>query len=127
MEGLLAKVTAATESQEKEVARKRSAVTDSEGRLQKEEAQLKKQEEALHQIALLLAQLEATLQALVNDLSERHRATFEVLIEDGVEAVSGIEQAEKQIRAIKQTLEAAGAVNMTRLKSAPGIKSAINS
>lgn len=116
VEGLLAKVTAATEEQEKDVLKKRQAVTEGEGRLQKEETHLKKQEEALHQIALLLAQLEASQQALVSDLSERHRATFEALIAEGVQAVPAVEQAEKQIRAIKQTLEAAGAVNMTAIE-----------
>ncbi len=115
VEGLLAKVTEATADLEKEVARKKRAVEEGEGRLQAQGGQLKKVEDQQHQIALQLAQLEATQTALTNELTERFRTTFEALSEENITPVKSIDQAEKQIRALKNTLEAAGAVNMTAI------------
>ncbi|MCE5318486.1 MAG: chromosome segregation protein SMC [Parachlamydia sp.] len=115
VEELLAKVTAATAEMEKEVGSQRTSVEDIEGRLQKDYSQLKKREDEQHQVALQLAQTEASQSAFVTELQERHGATFEGLKGEGIAAVKGIEQAERQIRSVKAEIEAAGAINMTAI------------
>lgn len=115
VEELLARVTAATAELENEVSRQRDSVDEVEGRLQKEEAQLKKREEDLHQIALQLAQTEASQASLVKELQERYATTIDRLKQEGSATIKGIEQAERHIRSLKAELEAAGAINMTAI------------
>lgn len=115
VEALLSKVTAATADMEKEVGNQRTGVEDLDGRLQKEHSLLKKREDEQHQVALQIAQTDASQSAFVTELQERHGATFETLKEQGIAPVKGIETAERQIRSLKSEIEAAGAINMTAI------------
>lgn len=116
VEALLAKVTAATAEMEKDVGGQRASVEELDGRLQKEYSLLKKREDEQHQIALQIAQTDASQSAFVTELQERHGATFDGLKGEGIAPVKGIEQAERQIRSLKSEIEAAPAINMTAIE-----------
>lgn len=115
VEALLVKVTAATTEMENEVGSQKAQVEDLDGRLQKEYLLLKKREDDQHQVALQIAQTEASQSAFVTELQERHGATFESLKAEEIAPVKGIETAERQIRSLKSEIEAAGAINMTAI------------
>jgi len=77
---------------------------------------LKKQENELHQIAIQLAQIESSRQSLEGELQERYHLTIEEAKSLNIHLEKTLEQSEKQIRAIRQEIEAAGDINMTSIE-----------
>ncbi len=77
---------------------------------------IKQHENEINHTAIQLAQIETSRQSLVNDLQERYHITIEELKALNVGLEKSLEQSEKQIRSLRQEMEAAGDINMTSIE-----------
>lgn len=85
-------------------------------KLAKHRERLKQQEQEQHQVAIQLAQIESSRQSLVNELQDRYQITIEEAKALNITLEKSIEQSEKQIRTIRQEMDAAGDINMTSIE-----------
>lgn len=109
---LLAEVTKAYQEQEKEAASLKMAIEKIEAKVQEELSKLKKLEDEAHHTGMQKAQLDSTRQALEHEMKERFDLTAAEIKALGIVLEKSLEQTEKQIRGLRQALEAAGDVNM---------------
>lgn len=111
-EKLLLEVSAACQEQEKEVASTKISIEKIENRIQEGISRLKKHEGEAYQTGAQKAQIEAACQTLENEMKERYQLSISEMRALGIVLETSIEQTERQIRILRQELEAAGDVNM---------------
>lgn len=116
VEEALSQVTAACAEMEKEVAKKKSAIEKIDGQINQERAQLKKLEGDLYQMGIQAAQIESSRQSLEGELQERYHLTIEEARALGVALDRPLDQAERQMRALRHDMDAAGDINMTSIE-----------
>ncbi len=68
------------------------------------------------QLQVQLAQQQAAVEALVNDLAERYNLTIEEALQMALPLERSLDQTEKQIRSLRQILQEAGDVNLTAIE-----------
>lgn len=115
-ETLLQKVMAACTSFDKEVAQRKIAIEKWEAKLQEQRNKIKKIEDEIHQTALQGAHTTSSIESIHTELQERFNLTIAELQKSGFGLDKSIDQAERQVRALRQELEAAGDVNMTSIE-----------
>jgi len=101
---------------EQEVQDRKKAIEKEEETIRGIQDRLKQIETDLYQTGIQRTQTESSKQAIENELQERYRLTIEearALI--GV-ADKSLEQMERQIRALRQEMDAAGDINMTSIE-----------
>lgn len=101
---------------EKAVVERKKAIETLDEKLSKQREKLKQRENELHQIAIQLAQIESSRQSLETDLQERYRLTIQEAKALNIVLEKSLEQTEKQVRAIRQEIDAAGDINMTSIE-----------
>lgn len=115
-EALLQKVLAGCTALDKEVAQRKAVIEKWDLKLQEQRAKIKKLEDELHQTALQGAHTASSIESIQTELQERFNLTIDELKEGGFAVDKTIDQVERQIRALRQELEAAGDVNMTSIE-----------
>lgn len=81
---------------------------------QREKVQL--QEKELNQIAIVMAQLESSRHSLEAELQERYNMSMNDVKALHIILEKSLDQTEKQVRSIRQAIEAAGDINMTSIE-----------
>lgn len=104
-------------TQEQEISQRKQSVHQLESQLQESRIQMTKLEEELQRINLQKEQLTASSQNVTNNLQER----FQLQIEDARTLVhemtsSSVDQLEKQLRSLRQSVESATDINMTSIE-----------
>ena len=115
-ETLLQKVVSACASFDKEVAQRKTVIEKWDLKLQEQRSKIKKIEDEIHQTALQGAHTASSIESIQTELQERFDLTIEELQQGGFALDKSIEQAERQMRALRQELESAGDVNMTSIE-----------
>lgn len=103
-------------TKEQVVVERKKNIEAIEDKISKQREKLKLQETELNQIAIQLAQIESSRLALETELQERYRLTIQDAKALQITLEKTLEQTEKQIRAIRQEMEAAGDINMTSIE-----------
>jgi chromosome segregation protein len=109
---LLIEVSTACQEQEKEVASIKLAIEKIENRIQEGIAKLKKQEGEAYHTGTQRTQIESACQTLESEMRERYHAGISEMRALKIVLETSVEQTERQIRILRQELEAAGDVNM---------------
>lgn len=112
----LKEVMAALTAKERIVTERKQAIETIDEKLSVQREKLKSQENDLHQIAIQLAQIESSRQSLEAELQERYRLTIDAAKALNIVLEKSLEQTEKQIRSIRQEIDAAGDINMTSIE-----------
>ncbi len=116
MEQVLVEVTLACSELEQQVSIRKNALEHLDAKINDRRQVQKKYEAERNQVSIQLAQLESNMLALENELRERHRLTLDEARAECGTLEKSSEQIEKQIRALRQQIEAAGDVNMTSIE-----------
>lgn len=111
----LKEVLSLLSDKEKVVIERKKAIEEIEEKLASHREKLKEQESELNQMAIQMAQIESSRQSLENELQERYRLNIEEAKALQITLEKTLEQTEKQIRAIRQEIDAAGDINMTSI------------
>jgi chromosome segregation protein len=109
-EALLQKVLAGCTAFDKEVAQRKIVIEKWDTKLQEQRAKIKKLEDELHQTAIQGAHTASSIESIQTELQERFNLTIEELKAGGFAVDKTMEQVERQIRTLRQELEAAGKI-----------------
>ena len=119
----LKEVTSLLTGKEQVVKERKKAIENIDEKLAKQREKLKQHENDLHQIAIQLAQIESSRQSLEAELQERYRINIEEAKALNIVLEKTLEQTEKQIRSIRNEMDAAGDINMTSIEEFDKYKS----
>lgn len=109
-------VIAVLSGKEQTVTMHKKAILEMDANLSLQHEKLKHQDNELHQIAIQLVQIESARQSLEDELQERYHLTIDEAKKLDIKLEKSLEQTEKQIRMIRQEIEAAGDINMTSIE-----------
>lgn len=112
----LEKAAAAYAAFEEEVGLRREAIERIDLQLQDFRARQKRQEADSHQLSLQITQIDSVRHSLEEELQERYRLTMAAVRSLELQIDKSIDHTEKQIRLLRQELEAAGDINMTSIE-----------
>ncbi len=87
-----------------------------EQQLAMQQDQLKRIEQDMAQIDIHLAQQRASAEAVVEELAERYSLTIEDALKLELPLSKSLEQTERQIKSLRQSLQDAGDVNLTAIE-----------
>lgn len=113
---LLTEVTHSCSDLEKEVARRKKGIEGIDAQLLDLRAKLKKQEGDLYQAGIQTAQVDSSRQNIESELFERYGLQIEAVRTMGVGLDKTVDQAEKQLRALRSEIDSAGDINMTSIE-----------
>lgn len=111
-EKLLAETSEACSKQEAEVSALKRTIEAMESKVQDAQSRIKKQEGDAYQAGLQKAQLQTAIQTIENETLERYQVPIHELRTHGLVLDKPLDQAEKQVKKLRQQLESAGDVNM---------------
>lgn len=115
VETALVQVVSVCAELEKDVAKKRGAIEKIENQINQSRNILKKLEGDLYQTGIQAAQVDSSRQALEEELQERYHLSIEEARRLGIALDRPLDQAERQIRALRHDMDAAGDINMTSI------------
>lgn len=115
VEKSLLEIMKACSEMEKEVSQRKLAIEEIEGKMNAVRNSQKKCDTEQYQIGVLLAQLESSRQSLEGELQERYRLTIDEARALNITIEKTLEQTERQIRLLRQEMDAAGDINMTSI------------
>lgn len=116
VEHALSDVMAACAELEEQVAARRNTVDVIESKINDKRVQLKKYENDRNQISIHSAQIESHYQSLQTDLQERYQLTIEEARKTCGTIEKSAEQIDRQIKSLRQQIEASGDINMTSIE-----------
>ncbi len=99
---------------EKENLQRKKGIEKIEGKEQEKRQALKELEKQLYQVEIHFTQAKTTLQSLETELHERYQLSMEQALRSEMLEIS-IDDAERNVKKLRQELEAAGDVNMTSI------------
>jgi len=105
VEHTLEEVAAACTALENDVAERRKKIRELEEKIAKENERLKRYEEEEHKLNIQVAQADSARNALEEELQERHNLNIEELREKSIAIDKPIDAAEKELRALRRSLE----------------------
>lgn len=115
-ESNLKEVMQVLSSKEDAVKKRKLAIEEIDEKLSFEREKIKKQENELNQTAIQMAQIESMRKNIENEIQERYRLTIEEAKALNITLEKPLDQTEKQIRSIRQEIDAAGDINMTSIE-----------
>jgi chromosome segregation protein len=92
------------------------SIEKNEKQIHELQSSLNKYESTMYQCGVQKSQLESTCQALENELAERYQLTISDIRKGELKLEKSLDQSEKQIRTLRNEIEAAGDVNMTSIE-----------
>ncbi len=116
IEGRLQESTAACLHLEKEKEINQEFLYQIDQEMAQQLNHIKKGEEESHLLSIQLAQHRSAAQSLENELQERHHLTIAEAKQRETPVIQSLEQTEKQIRSLRQTLQAAGNINLASIE-----------
>ncbi|MBS4169836.1 chromosome segregation protein SMC [Neochlamydia sp. AcF95] len=114
-EGNLKELVNLLAEKEQIAAEKKLTLAGMDEQLSRHYHELKQLENELHQTAIQLAHIESSRQSLENELQQRYQITIHEVKALNLPLEKSMEQGEKKIRALRQTIESAGDINMTSI------------
>ena len=119
LEKQLVQAAARCQEMEQQAAVHKKALTQSEEKMGEMRRDLKKQEGDKHRFEVQSTQQAAQMQALEQELLERHKLTIQQLLAEraAYESIS-LEQAEKQVKSLRAQIETMGSVNLLAIEEA---------
>ncbi|MGZ3732405.1 MAG: chromosome segregation protein SMC [Parachlamydiaceae bacterium] len=116
IEGLLQTAAKAYEELEKTLSRQKEQMTVIETKIADVLQSGKKQETEHHQIALLIAQLNAAYQSLEDEILDRHRLSMQEAFDLVPSSEKSIDSMERKLRELRREIESSGDINMTSIE-----------
>ena len=101
---------------EQDVMSKKKIIDDLEVRINQTQARIKQHEGEMYQTGIQRAQTDSTRQSLQTELQERYHLTIEEARETILSFEQTQEQMEREIRALRGEMDAAGDINMTSIE-----------
>ena len=122
-ESALKEVMETLSEKEEAVVLRKKQIEEIDEKIAQNRDLLKKSENELHQFAIQLAQIESTRKSLENDIQERYKLTIDQAKSQSITLEKPLDVSEKQIRALRGEIEAAGNINMTSIEEFDKYKS----
>lgn len=112
----LAELEKSSLKEDEELKKSRSSREELESALNEKRVSLASLEKKRHHLEVVLAEDTALRKGIEQELLDRHHLPPEELVGCGVALEGGVEEAEKEVRNLRLSLDKAGSVNMTAIE-----------